>query len=378
LTTVFERIRAIQKRDGCDITGTNGPVDVSLEKLAVISALLLVGCSGAQSALEIRGPAAQLIADIWWPMFAAGTVIYLVVAALVLYLLLRRQKSEDSKPGTVDAGESASRSGPQASPPHHASTRLAKRWILLGGVALPVVVLAPLFLASVRTLSALMHDTESALTVRVTGHQWWWEIRYKGAGAAEDVLAANEIHIPAARRVRVEVITADVIHSLWIPNLSGKTDLVPGRTNVMWIEATRPGTSRAQCAEYCGAQHAWMALPVVAESQAAFDDWLARERRPAQVPVNADARIGASVFLSAGCGSCHTIRGTAAGGTAGPDLTHVAGRRTLAAGTLANTRANLARWIADPQAVKPGNKMPRVALSPEQLDPIVTYLRTLH
>jgi cytochrome c oxidase subunit 2 len=313
-----------------------------------------VGCAGTQSALEIHGPAAQRIADLWWAMLAIGAVIYLVVAALVLYLVLRRRSSDG--PG---------------------DTRAAKRWILLGGAALPVIVLAPLFVVSVRTLSALMHESREDLTVHVTGHQWWWEIRYKGADTTGDILTANEIHIPVGRRMRVELATADVIHSLWIPNLHGKTDLVPGRTNVMWIEASRPGTSRAQCAEYCGMQHAHMALPVVAESQAVFDDWLARERLPAQVPADSAARAGALVFMSAGCGPCHTIRGTAAGGILGPDLTHIAGRRTIGAGTLANTPANLSRWIADPQAIKPGNKMPRVPLTSQQLTDVVAYLGTL-
>jgi cytochrome c oxidase subunit 2 len=145
----------------------------------------------------------------------------------------------------------------------------------------------------------------------------------------------------------------------------------------MWIEASRPGTSRAQCAEYCGTQHAHMALPVVAETQADFDDWLARERLPALMPLDSVAREGAGVFMSAGCWTCHAIRGTAAAGTRGPDLTHMASRRTIAAGTLTNTPANLGRWITDPQAIKPGNKMPRAPLTPDQLTAVVAYLGTL-
>lgn len=239
--------------------GLGTPHERMRQAIVAASTLVLAGCTGAQSALEIRGPAAQRIADIWWPMLAAGAVIYLIVAALVLYLLLRRRPADM----TTDRPESN----------RVAAVRRAKRWILLGGIALPAVVLAPLFVGSVRTLSALMHDTHSDLTIHVTGRQWWWQVRYKGADGASDVLAANEIHILVGRRVRIELATADVIHSLWIPNLHGKTDLVPGRTNVMWIEADRPGTSRAQCAEYCGLQHARMALPVVAEEQAARAGW---------------------------------------------------------------------------------------------------------
>lgn len=318
------------------------------------AALLLAGCTGAQSALDIRGSGAGTIADIWWPMLAVGTVIYLLVAVIVLFLLFRRNQAQASRD----------------------NTRLAKRWIILGGIVLPTIVLVPLFVASARTLKTLMHATAGDLTVHVTGHQYWWEIRYKRAG--DDIVAANEIHIPTGQRVRLELTTADVIHSLWIPNLQGKTDLVPGQRNVMWIDASRAGISRAQCAEYCGTQHALMALPVVAESPAAFDAWTARERLPASSPANTAASAGASAFISVGCGTCHTIRGTAAGGTRGPDLTHLGSRSTLAAGTLDNTSANLTRWLSDPQAIKPGNKMPRVPLSPQQLSSIVDYLRTLH
>lgn len=341
------------------------------------STLLLAGCAGTQSALEIHGPAAQRIADLWWPMLAIGALIYLVVVALVVYLFLRRQTGDAHAGGPTSADDNAANAATRVSPAHASPTRLAKRWILLGGLVLPVVVLVPLFVASVRTLSALMHETGDDLIIHVTGHQWWWQIRYKGADTTGDILAANEIHIPVGRKVRIELAAADVIHSLWIPNLHGKTDLVPGRTNVMWIEASRPGTSRAQCAEYCGTQHAHMALPVVADSQAVFDDWLARERLPAQVAADSTAHAGAQVFMSAGCGTCHTIRGTAAAGMIGPDLTHIAGRRTVGAGTLPNTPANLARWIADPQAIKPGNKMPRFPLTSQQLTDVVAYLGTL-
>lgn len=329
----------------------------AVKRLRVAGTSILLGpaaCSGAQSALDVRGPAAQSIADIWWAMLAMGAAIYLIVVALVLHVVLRGRSGESD-----------------------GSATRARRWILIGGIILPAVVLVPLFVASVRTLSSLMHDKRNDLTIHVTGRQWWWQIRYKGVGNTADILAANEIHVPVGRRVRIELATADVIHSLWIPNLHGKADLVPGRTNVMWIEASRAGISRGQCAEYCGTQHALMSLPVVADSQAAFDAWLARERLPAQVPVDSAASVGQSVFMSKGCWACHAIRGTAAAGMSGPDLTHLASRRTIAAGTLTNTPANLARWIANPQGIKPANKMPRVPLSSQQLSAIVGYLGTL-
>jgi cytochrome c oxidase subunit II len=325
------------------------------------SLLLLTGCSGAQSALDTHGPAARQIADIWWPMLVAGTVVYLVVAALVAYLLIRRRPNVEPRP---DPGSSR-------------SARSARRWIVVGGVALPAVVLVPLFIASMSTTRELMHAAHADITVQVTGRLWWWQIRYKGAEAADDVIAANELHVPVGRRVRIELTTADVIHSLWIPSLQGKTDLVPGRVNVMWVEADRAGVLRAQCAEYCGLQHTRMAMPVIAQPQREFEKWLSNERSRASVPTDSTALVGSTVFLSAGCGTCHTIRGTSAGGIRGPDLTHFASRRTIAAGTLTNVRGNIAGWIADPQHIKPGSKMPRVPLDPAQLIAVVKYLETL-
>jgi cytochrome c oxidase subunit 2 len=239
------------------------------------------------------------------------------------------------------------------------------------GVALAVVTL--------QGLSALTPPGSSGvdeLTVDVTGHQWWWEIHYPGAGHEASVTTANEIHIPAGRRVRVRLTSRDVIHSFWVPALHGKMDLIPGRTTEIALQADRPGIHRGQCAEYCGTQHARMALWVIVDSPGDFAAWLDRERRPAAEPQEERARRGRAVFLAQSCAGCHAVRGTNVG-VGGPDLTHVASRRTLAAGTLDNVPGNLAGWVADPQALKPGSLMPRVPLDAGELHALVAYLGTL-
>jgi cytochrome c oxidase subunit 2 len=230
---------------------------------------------------------------------------------------------------------------------------------------------------TLRTQVALHAHAAQDLTIEIIGHQWWWEMRYRGPSPGDQVITANEIHIPTGQRVRIELTSADVIHSLWVPNLQGKTDLVPGRTLITWLQADVPGISRGQCAEYCGIQHTHMAFLVVAETPAEFARWLAEQRRPAQAPADAMSQQGQSVFDGSGCGYCHTVSGARAAGSLGPDLTHFASRRTIAAGTLPNTRENLAAWLADPQRIKPGNLMPRVPLTPAALDAVVRYLESL-
>jgi cytochrome c oxidase subunit 2 len=211
------------------------------------------------------------------------------------------------------------------------------------------------------------------VTVQVTGHQWWWEIRYPGTRA----VTANELHIPVRTPVRVEVRTADVIHSFWVPELNRKIDTIPGTTNAIELDADAVGSYRGQCAEFCGVQHAHMGLVVVAEPAAQFRQWLAGQARPAAPPATAAARRGQELFTSAGCQSCHAIRGTAASGDVGPDLTHLASRKTLGALAIPNTREYLRSWIVGSQQVKPGNQMPDLDLAPDRLDDLTAYLEGL-
>jgi cytochrome c oxidase subunit 2 len=244
-------------------------------------------------------------------------------------------------------------------------------------IALTAPILTAVFIVTLRTQATLHAHAEEDLTIEVIGRQWWWEIRYRGPSPGDQVITANEIHIPTGQRVRIEMTAADVIHSFWVPNLQGKTDLVPGRTLVTWLQADVPGTSRGQCAEYCGIQHTNMAFLVVAEAPAEFARWLAEQRQPASPPADTLSQRGQSIFASSGCAYCHAVSGTPGAGLLGPDLTHFASRRTFAAGTLANTRENLAAWLADPQRIKPGNLMPRVTLTPAALDAVVHYLESL-
>jgi cytochrome c oxidase subunit 2 len=216
-----------------------------------------------------------------------------------------------------------------------------------------------------------------ALQVRVTGHQWWWEVQYRDSLPQNWATTANEIHVPVGRPVVFELRSTDVIHSLWPPNLNGKRDLIPGNENSIWFQADSAGVYRGQCAEFCGHQHAKMGFLVIAEPQDSFRTWLAAQRDTAMTPTDSIALRGQEVFLSSSCVMCHTIAGTPAGSRIGPDLTHLASRRTIAAGTLPNTRGNLAGWIVNPQAIKPGVRMPSTRLDSDDLQALLTYLETL-
>jgi cytochrome c oxidase subunit II len=216
-----------------------------------------------------------------------------------------------------------------------------------------------------------------ALRIEVEGRQWWWEVRYAGP-AGESVVAANEIHVPTGVAIDVVVTSPDVIHSFWVPSLGGKIDMMPGRPNRLTLRADRDGVYRGQCAEYCGIQHAQMALLVVAAPPEAFAAWLAAEAAPAAAPSTEDAERGLEAFMAEGCAGCHAIRGTAALGRLAPDLTHIASRRTLAAGSLENDARAIRAWLGAGSALKPGNRMPSYAhLPPPTLDAITAYLAGL-
>jgi cytochrome c oxidase subunit 2 len=245
-------------------------------------------------------------------------------------------------------------------------------FIVVAGVIVPTLILGGVFVISLRDLNALSAGgTDARLTIEVVGRDWWWEARYPG-----EAVTANEIHIPAGEPVLFRVTTGDVIHSFWVPQLGPKIDMIPGRENVTWLEADRPGRYRGQCAEFCGLQHANMAFFVVAEPPDRFQGWLENEAAPA-APPDGQAVEGQEVFLTSTCVGCHTIRGTEAAARLGPDLTHLAARETIAAGILPNTRENLARWITDPQSIKPGAIMPPTQLSGEELEALLDYLESL-
>jgi cytochrome c oxidase subunit 2 len=320
-----------------------------------------------QNALQAAGPQARHIAHLWWLMFWISTAVFAATGVAVA--------------SAVRRGIAQRRADPDTAPTQGAVERSSERTLTVGvavAVGLTAVTVVFLFAASVWTNRAIASlGAASAVTVKVVGHQWWWEIEYEDAVASRTFRTANEIHIPVGRPVVFKVTSKDVIHSLWIPNLHGKRDLIPGYTTAIWMQADRPGVFRGQCAEFCGLQHAHMSLFVTAETEADFERWAAGQRQPAVEPTDAEGLRGREVFLHTTCTQCHTIRGTIAGATMGPDLTHVAARGSIGAGTLPNRRGHLGGWISDAQQIKPGNHMPPNALPGEDLQALLTYLGTL-
>jgi cytochrome c oxidase subunit 2 len=254
------------------------------------------------------------------------------------------------------------------------------RWIYIG-TWLTVAVLLGVLVWTMTTVAAVVTPKDGpALSLDITGHQWWWEVRYLDTDHPSNIFnTANEIHIPVGKPIRINLHAADVIHSFWVPALSGKTDMIPGEVNTIWLQADRPGTYRGQCTEYCGKQHAHMAFTVIADEDQKFEAWRMAQVQGKTPLENDPAAIadGRRAF-KAHCGACHTVRGTAAGGIVGPDLTHVMSRSTIAAGTLPNAPGWLAGWVADPQHIKPGAKMPVLDISGPEFHSVTTYLATLN
>jgi len=313
--------------------------------------------AAGQSPLAPRSGPAHDISTLWWWMLGIAAVVFAGAVFLIVLSIVRRRRE-----GLPLLGER-----------EQATTGL----VILFGIVIPVVVLVGLFVVA---NLVVLPDTDApkagttAMTVEVVGHQWWWEVRYPGAGNA---VTANEIHIPARTRVNVVAKTADVIHTFWVPQLNRKIDMVPGHPNRLLLYASKPGRYRGQCAEFCGVQHAHMSLAVYADPPDQFRAWLANMGRPAAPPATPQAQAGQKVFLSNACASCHTLRGTPATGVIGPDLTHMATRATLAALTIPNNTPSLGEWLRDPQHVKPGNRMPGLNLTPTQFTQLTAYLQGL-
>jgi len=315
-----------------------------------------------QSVLHPAGADAAIIHQFTWVLFVGGTLIFVFVMAL-LALAMRRQ-ARPIRPAI---------------------------WIFGAGIAFPVMVLTALLAWSTwRSAQLAPQTSHDALTISVTGKMWWWEVRYRDPTTNREIITANEIHIPVGESVYLGMTASDVIHSLWVPSLAGKRDMIPGRVTGLTLRADKAGVYRGQCAEYCGEQHARMAFHVIALPRAEFDAWLARQAQPALPADTTVLQRGRDAFLAQQCQACHTIRGVtdvppfseqariADTSRLGPDLTHVGSRREIAAGTLRNHRGTLAGWIADPQAIKPGVFMPPSQdLDGETLRALATYLEHL-
>ncbi|CAB3805926.1 Cytochrome c oxidase subunit 2 [Pararobbsia alpina] len=338
--------------------------------VAVLTAGSLPQAAGAasaplQSVLSPAGIQATRIAHLWNLTLIVCSGVFAAVLLVLLVAIVRNRRSDHRT--TPDLSSLAQPEG-------------NTRRMVVAATLLSSVLLFGLLFADVLTDHALSTlPVANALTIEVTGHQWWWEARYPSGrnGDADHFTVANELHIPVGRPVIVRLRTTDVIHTFWVPNLHGKRDMIPGRDATIEFRADKAGTYRGQCAEFCGFEHALMAFYVVAESPAAYDAWAAHQRGAATLSAGALLQRGQQVFTSGTCASCHTVRGTSATGTLGPDLTHLMSRQTIAAGTLPNTTGNLAGWIVDAPRLKPGTTMPPNRLAPADLQALLAWLGTL-
>jgi cytochrome c oxidase subunit 2 len=327
--------------------------------LALLAALCLSGCASWQSPLDPHSTEAGHLSDLFWFFATVCAAIWLLVTGAVVYLRLRGTRGSDA-------------------PEEDSQARTQRKSLIVGGlVALTVAILTIFALASFYATRGFAWTDEHALTIKVTGNQWWWQVEYQNRDPSQVFRTANEIRIPVGRPVTLELESTDVIHSFWVPDLMGKQDLIPGRHNTLTIKADRAGLYRGQCAEYCGLQHAHMSFFLFAEPNAVFEAWRHDQLRSATPPHTPLQAQGLRLFLGGPCAGCHTVSGTPAGGDLGPDLTHFGSRATIAAGLLHNTPANLAQWLAGPQVLKPGNYMPQIPMSSPDRAALVAYLEGL-
>ncbi len=333
----------------------------------------LIGRERGQALPVLLAGVPEQVTNIFQPYSTPGELIYqlslltlaicgtifLIVAGILFYTIIRFRKRPNDE---------------QSEPPQiYGSNQIELAWTVL-----PILIVSVLFLVTARTIGDVqnaVHPPDS-LKVNVVGHQWWWEIRYPDLG----IVTANELHVPVSdserpRRTVLKLQSADVAHSFWVPQLGGKTDLIPNRDNYMWFDPRETGVYRGNCAEYCGTQHAHMLIRVIVHRQDEFDRWVAEQQKPAVE--DAQVATGRKVFLSTSCVNCHTIRGTTASGMFGPDLTHLMSRETLGSGAIKNTPELLRDWVSDPQKMKEGCLMPDMQLSQQELDQIVAYLMML-
>jgi len=323
------------------------------------AAALMAGCSSdSPSMLDGHGHEANRVAGDWWLMFGLATAVYVVVAGMVIFAVLRGRRR--TAPAAI-AGEDA------------ATTKRDNGFVVVGGIVVPALILAVLAVVTVTTTNGVRQRQGDAVKITVRGERWWWDVQYAGG-----VRGANEVHVPVGRQVDITLRSDNVIHSFWVPQLAGKVDLVPGQVNHLRLTATKAGTYRGQCAEFCGIQHAHMIFYVIAQEPADFQRWLTRRSSGAgTAPESDDAAQGQRIFQRETCAGCHTVAGTTAQGKVGPDLTGFGQRRTIGAGTVPNDAGRLKQWVQDSQTIKPGNLMPPSHLSDDDLRRLVAYLESL-
>jgi cytochrome c oxidase subunit 2 len=337
-----------------------------IRRIGRIGLLLLplccVGCNGVQSALDPHGTVASELLRLIELIVLVCAIVWLGVMAVLVAALLRRREPLDPAREQLELD---------------AASEHRMRIVVASAIGATVIVITAFTALSFATTRHLTLADANPIEIEVKGYQWWWEVRYSDPEPNRVLVSANEIHLPVGRAVHIKLSAADVIHSFWIPSLAGKQDLIPGRDDSITLNAQRAGIYRGQCAEFCGFQHAHMAMLVIAQPPAEFEAWRNAQLATARLPTDAEQATGQDVFEAKACATCHSVRGTNAAGKLGPDLTHIASRKSIAAGLLETTRGSLAAWIADPQTLKPGNNMPQLSLTADELRAVSAYMASL-
>jgi cytochrome c oxidase subunit 2 len=327
-------------------------------------AFMLSGCVWQQGALQPMGPKAQAITQLGGVFLSVTAVVFAAVVTAGVWAFVRgsqRAREHDQEPLAPDAGI------------ERQLTRVVSASTLAS-----LLLLAVLLVASIATGQHLADFAPpKPVRIKITAHQWWWKIEYPGDNPQDHAVTANELHVPAGQPVELELTSSDVIHSFWLPNLDGKHDLIPSHVIKTYLQADAPGAYSGRCAEFCGYQHAHMDLLLIAQPPSEFQAWLAAQRQPAREPRTPSEQRGRELIEQKPCATCHTVSGTKALGGVGPDLSHLAGRRTLAAGAALRNRIGLKGWLQNPDAFKPGSQMPPVALAPDELEALLDYLESL-
>jgi cytochrome c oxidase subunit II len=317
---------------------------------------------GSHNVLHPAAPQAGNIEWLYWVIFWVLFAVFVLMVAAFTRAGAKSRVHESTPLPVIEDDEGDRRAG----------------WVVGSALGITVITLFVILVLSVITGKRVEGLTsKNPVTIQITGHQWWWEVSYPNSQADQTITTANEIHVPVGTPIVVLTNSQDVIHSFWAPSITGKRDLLPGYSSAFSFQVDHEGTYRGQCAEFCGLQHAHMGFSIIAEPMDDFQAWQQQQLKPAAEPANADANRGREVFLTHACVMCHTIRGTDAGSRVGPDLTHIASRKMIAAETLPNTAGTLAGWVVDPQRIKPGTKMSPNPLAPDDLQAVVVYLQSL-